>query len=170
MRTHSLQRRHNGRDCVSNHRRLDCVLNRLFRRRSKKTSKLHVTGLCEGNSLITGGFPAQRASVAENVPVWWRHHVTCFIIVGGWESDTDLRCTYLIFQCFTKCSRIKKALHMGGKSLLQHFVHCIYLFVWLSVWNKPSIRSSGCRYAGSGNDNVSGGCVCQWRQWKQQRW
>ena len=25
--------------------------NRLFRRRSKKTSKLHVTGLCEGNSL-----------------------------------------------------------------------------------------------------------------------
>ena len=36
--------RHNGHDGVSNHRRLDCLLNRLFRRRSKKTSKLRVTG------------------------------------------------------------------------------------------------------------------------------
>ena len=37
--------RHNERDGVSNHRRLDCLHNRLFRRRSKKTSKLRVTGL-----------------------------------------------------------------------------------------------------------------------------
>ena len=43
-----LERRHNKRDGVSNHRRLDCLLDRLFRRRSKKTSKLHVTGLCGG--------------------------------------------------------------------------------------------------------------------------
>ena len=33
----------------SNHRRLDCLLSRLFRRRSKKTSKLRITGLCEEN-------------------------------------------------------------------------------------------------------------------------
>ena len=46
----------------------------LFRRRSKKTSKLRVTGLCEGNSPVTGEFPAQRASNAENVSIWWRHH------------------------------------------------------------------------------------------------
>ena len=38
-----LQWRHNGHDGVSNHRRLDCLLNRLFRRRSKKTSKLRVS-------------------------------------------------------------------------------------------------------------------------------
>ena len=44
------------------------------RRRSKKTSKLHVTGLCERNSPVTGEFPAQRASNSENVPIWWRHH------------------------------------------------------------------------------------------------
>ena len=42
--------RHNGRDCVSNHQLHDCLLNRLFRHRSKKTSKLRVTGLCAGNS------------------------------------------------------------------------------------------------------------------------
>ena len=40
-----------------------------------KTSKLRVTGLCEENSSVTGEFPAQRASNAENVSIWWRHHV-----------------------------------------------------------------------------------------------
>ena len=70
-----LSRRHNGRDGISNHRRFDCLLNRLFSRRSKKTSKFRVTGFCEGNSLMTGQFPSQRASNAENVSIWWRHHV-----------------------------------------------------------------------------------------------
>ena len=51
-----------------------CLLNRLFRRKSKKTSKLRVTGLCAGNSPGTGEFPAQMASYAENVSIWWRHH------------------------------------------------------------------------------------------------
>ena len=46
----SLQWRLNDHDSVSNHRPHDCLLNRLFRRRSKKTSKLRVTGLCVGNS------------------------------------------------------------------------------------------------------------------------
>ena len=67
-----LQWRHNGYDDVSNHRRLHCLLNRLLR--SKKTSKLHVTGLCEGNSPVTDEFPARRASNMENVSIWWRHH------------------------------------------------------------------------------------------------
>ena len=43
---------------------------------SKKTSKLRVTGLCAGNSPGTGEFPAQMASDAENVSIWWRHHGT----------------------------------------------------------------------------------------------
>ena len=42
--------RHNGHDGVSNHQPRGCLLNRLFIRRSKKTSKLRVTGLCVGNS------------------------------------------------------------------------------------------------------------------------
>ena len=36
-------------DGVTNHQRLDCLLGRLFRSTSKKTSKLRVAGLCEGN-------------------------------------------------------------------------------------------------------------------------
>ena len=66
--------RHNGRGGISNHQPHDCLLNRLFRRRSKKTSKLRVTGLCAGNSPGIGEFPAQMASNAENVSIWWRHH------------------------------------------------------------------------------------------------
>ena len=46
----------------------------LFRRTSKKTSKLLFTGLCEGNSPVTSEFPAQMASNAENYSIWWRHH------------------------------------------------------------------------------------------------
>ena len=66
--------RHNGHDGVSNHQPHDCLLDRLSGRRSKKTSKLRVTGLCAGNSLVTGEFSAQMASNMENVSIWWRHH------------------------------------------------------------------------------------------------
>ena len=46
----SLRWRHNGPDSESNHQPHGCLLNRLFRRRSRKTSKLRVTGLWVGNS------------------------------------------------------------------------------------------------------------------------
>ena len=72
----TLHWRHNGRDSVSNHQPRDCLLNRLFRRRSMKISKLRVTGLCVVNSQGTGEFPAQMASNGENVSIWWRHHVS----------------------------------------------------------------------------------------------
>ena len=52
------------RDGISNHQRLGCFLNCLFRRRSKKTSKLCVTGLCEGN------FPM---NYPHKGPVTWWH-------------------------------------------------------------------------------------------------
>ena len=70
-----LQWRDNERNGIWNHRRLDCLLNCLFSR-SKKTSKPHVTVLCAGNSTATGEFPAQKASNAENVSIWWRHHAS----------------------------------------------------------------------------------------------
>ena len=57
-----LQWLHNERDGVSNHQRLECLLNRLFRCRAKKTPKLRFTGLCEGNSPVADEFPALRAS------------------------------------------------------------------------------------------------------------
>ena len=68
------QWRHNGRDGVSNHQPHDCLLNRSFKRRPKKISKIRFTGFWEGNSPLTSEFPTQRASNAENVSIWWRHH------------------------------------------------------------------------------------------------
>ena len=108
-----LRWRHNERDSVSNHQPQDCLLNHLFRRRSKKTSKIRVTGLCVGNSPVTGEFPAQMASNADNVSIWWRHHAE----IGSSSSRGT-----------------------GRKivSLLRHsinYVNCEILFVMSSSWH-----------------------------------
>ena len=66
----SLQWRNNGLNGISNHQPYECLLNHLFRHKSKKTSKLHITGLCAGNSPVPGEFPAQRASNTESVSIW----------------------------------------------------------------------------------------------------
>ena len=88
----TLQSCHNEPDGVSNHRRLACLPNRLFGRRSKKTSELRVTGLCEGNSPVTGKFPTQRASNAENVSIWWRHHEKDpFVLHSQWRGCSRLQ-------------------------------------------------------------------------------
>ena len=72
----SLEWRNIERDGVSNHRCPNYLLSRLFQRRSKKTSKLRVTGFCEGNPPMAGGFPLQKASNAKKISIWWcRHHV-----------------------------------------------------------------------------------------------
>ena len=81
----SLHWRHNRHDSVSNHQPHDCLLHRLFRRRSTKISKLRVTGICAGNLPETGEFPTQRASNAENVSIWWRHHILA--LCGGIQSE-----------------------------------------------------------------------------------
>ena len=102
----ALRWRHNGRDSVSNHQPHDCLLNRLFRRRSKKTSKLRVTGLCAVNS-----------------PGWWIHCTNgqlrgkCFhLMTSSWagvSSHCDKRlCMFIMIAiiCTTKiiltCSTI----------------------------------------------------------------
>ena len=82
----SLQWRHYGRDAVSNHQPHDCLLNRLFGRKRKKISKLRVTGFCAGNSTVTGEFPAQMASNAESVSIWWRHHVSKWYRLFEWVN------------------------------------------------------------------------------------
>ena len=91
----SLQWRHNGRDSVSNYQPHDCFPNRLFRRRSTKTSKHRVTGLCAENSPGTGEFTAQMASNADNVSVWRRHHVK--------QQSFTRRCPYFRPVCMYVC-------------------------------------------------------------------
>ena len=97
------QWRHNEHDGISLHRRLGCLLNRLFRRRSKNTSKLRVTGLCEGRPPMTGGFPSQRASntslISFEISIISRHLVysawsfynEIIIIVTSWWARWRLK-------------------------------------------------------------------------------
>ena len=47
----------------------------------KKTSKPALLALCEGNSPVTGEFPAQKASNAEKASIWWRHHA-----IEAWDK------------------------------------------------------------------------------------
>ena len=58
----ALQWRHNEHDGVSTRQPHDCLLNRSFRCRSSETSKLRVTGLCDGNSPLTGRFGYEKIS------------------------------------------------------------------------------------------------------------
>ena len=110
-----LQWDHNEPDGVSNHQPRDCLFSRLIRRRSKKTSKLRVTGLCAGNSPVTGEFPAQMASNAENVSIWWRHQALSFqvvwLICDNCYNGICLLYNDAPFPWFTKIFYIKKMIH-----------------------------------------------------------
>ena len=61
---------------ASNHWHLNCLLDRLFRHRSKKTSKLHWPLWGESTS---DQWPSQRASSVENVSIWWHHDVIMWV-------------------------------------------------------------------------------------------
>ena len=63
--------RHN----VSNHRQFHCLLNSLLKLRTKKISKIRITGPLWGEQTLTGGFPSQRASDSKSITMSWRHHV-----------------------------------------------------------------------------------------------
>ena len=98
-----LQWRHNEHDGVSSHQPQDCLLNCLFRRRSKKASKLRVTGLCKGNSPMTGEFPAQRAINAENISIWLRPHgLLLHAIITVSRRAPDIWISSTIFQRITQ--------------------------------------------------------------------
>ena len=78
------------------HQPHECLLNRLFRRRSNKTSKLRVTDLCAGNSPVTGEFLAQMASNAENCTILWRHHVPISGDTRTTNQSKHTQCAYFM--------------------------------------------------------------------------
>ena len=69
-----LQWRHNGHDSVSNHQPHDYLLNRFFQTQIKENIKAPRHWPLCGKFSGDGKFPAQMASNAENVSIWWRHH------------------------------------------------------------------------------------------------
>ena len=135
----TLRWRHNELDGISDHQPHDCLPNRLFGRRSKRTSKLRVTGLCAGNSPGTGEFSAQMASNAENVSIWWRHHERRRILIetNVWAAlNNAILVSDQIRQWFSQLTAslvkvIGESLHNRPKSLstvipiLLNFLHAI---------------------------------------------
>ena len=70
-----LQWRHNVRDGVLNHQAHDCLFYRVLKTQMKENIKAErhwpLWGKFTG---VTGEFPAQRDSNAENVSILWRYH------------------------------------------------------------------------------------------------
>ena len=134
----SLQYRHNERDGVPNDQPRYCLLNCLSKRRSKKTPKLRVTGLCEGNLPVTGEFPAQRARNAENVSIWWRHHV---FELGGEKIPRDMESALygeniifrIWFSCYTEEHEWYCKVDMHGLGVFTEYSYlvkgCVHTFV-----------------------------------------
>ena len=85
----------------------------------RKISKLRVTGLCEvippeplceGNPPVAGGFPSQRASNAENVSFWWRHH--------GWPHTHAVCVVCVVINGIKRLTVFKLSLQLTVVSLL----------------------------------------------------
>ena len=74
-----------------------------FRRRSKKTSKLRVTGLCSGIHRWPVNSPAQRVSNAEKVYIWWRNHSKRNPLVDSIHEGPVLRSFDALFLLFWTC-------------------------------------------------------------------
>ena len=53
------------------------------------SSKPCVTGLCAGNSPVTGEFPAQMSSNAVNISMWWRHNIL-FTMTRLWWTHSEI--------------------------------------------------------------------------------
>ena len=135
----SLRWRHNGPDSVSNHQPRDSLLNRLFRRRSKKTSKLCVTGLCAVHSPGTGEFPAQMSSNAENVSIWWPHHV----LIYDWVITSYGKLWYMYWIIHTDSFPIPPISNLAKSRMLVTTARCRYNMVYFreNLQNEDLIAS-----------------------------
>ena len=65
------------------------------RRRSKKTSTFRVSAFVRWILPGTIEFPAQLASNAEKLSIWWRHHVPPDFFVNLYISPLHWKCQYL---------------------------------------------------------------------------
>ena len=130
-------------DVIMTQWRLKSPASRMFTQssiqaRSKKISKFRVTGLCVGNSPGTGEFPAQMASSAENVSIWWRHHVNYMFtnmnyLVPAWISN------YIHYILW--CEIIYPFLNLNGAAVIfrneiSNFIsHCTRYMITYPCWD-----------------------------------
>ena len=109
--------------------------------------KLRVTDLCAGNSPVTGEFPAQMASNAENVSIWW-------LICGCFDDKIQ-------------CHQWRESWHwwdslfnVGWEACLNKKKH-LKICAWLSEGTKPLTESIL-------TSHQRGQVTINWRQFHQR--
>ena len=116
-----LQWHHNGHDGGPNHQPCDCLLNRLFKRRSKKTSMLRVTGLCVGKSPGTGEFPHKWPVTQKMFP--FDDVIMHYIVMHQLTHITMMVVNVLVpYRCQAISNRHAK-------------LNCKYCFTWTMILN-----------------------------------
>ena len=151
----TLQWHHNKCHGVSNQQHLECLISRLFRSTSKKTSKLHVSGPCKENQPVTGGIPWQRASNAEYGSIWWRHRGQLAIINDATlmymgkisrRLTTTNKTVYELYGKYLNVLCWKYVLYIPGSNsnAFAHITDWLTTGLDSSKWNRYS-NSSECR-------------------------
>ena len=84
--------------------------------------------LC-GEFTGTGEFPAQRASNAENVFIWWRHHADVFLcpIERAWQEQRSLRVAHLPTPLESHCLSNSSPPEQNGCHFADDVFKCIFL-------------------------------------------
>ena len=127
------------------------------RRRSKKASKVHVTGLCGGNSPVTGEFIAQRANLhTESLPeaayYSWCVFLTLTGLISAWRRGeassailakplSDYVTVLCLRQCKSRhlkvCEILKKYILLSNKlNNLHSWLRCAF---WCCKWRRPHV-------------------------------
>ena len=134
----SLHWRHNEHDGVSNYQPHDCLRNCLFKRRSKKISKLRVTGLCAGNSPVTDEFPSQQATNAENASIWYVIIILYFHMHTWYGvyciSPLQFHPYPIHWEIYIRCRTLMQRSRWHSNPLL-----CLFSYVTLSTPATPHI-------------------------------
>ena len=94
--------------------------------RSKKISKLCVTGFCAGKSPGTGEFPAQMTSYAENASIWWRHHDVFERFGPGTWISVNMIIIYVAHICINKITNQEKIKITSGQCRVHHITPSIF--------------------------------------------
>ena len=138
--------------------RLDWPASRLFTQLciqsqiKKNTSKLRVTGRCEGNSPMTGEFPAQMSINAENYSIWWRHQEKIWQCACKYNSNDSIFDN--VFNIITRDSHIFELVvyfdnnHLSKLYIIGH--------AWIQAnWGTVLQRQDNAETGGRLNKNVS---------------
>ena len=122
-----IHRRRNERDVFSNHWHLNCLPNRLFMRRSNETSKLRVTGLCEGNSRRLSFHLMMSSWVAWQAPKrTWFASWDAQSILNDKSVSCHLPRRIYMYMCICMCMYMYMYIYM----YMYMYMICIYDVTW----------------------------------------